>query len=577
MLLKKYRIRQLLFGSFFLFILLLLFIIIYVSYQYSVSGLLQTTNEYQESQLKLMSDDLTSKIGTFEDYSVVLSRQKNFRDMIADQHWFTSSTSPVTQDFSNIIYSIPAIHSIEIYLTSPPIDNIQYPVRYHDLSVIEEESWYTHIQDISSAWLGPRQVEMVGGETSVISYGRKINTSRGELQSVIIINLDPYTVQGWLFGYSEGEPISLLDQNGVILASTSEISLDEKVYSKLEKAKEQIDEGEVTFQIRHDGQYIVATSIKPVNWTLMETTPYEQIIAPSREMMKFLILIGVVALLIALVYTLLLTRSFTKPILHLANVMKRYEVTQPIPRLPKDYKNEFGQLFNGFQDLMNRSKILYESLDEQNKRQREAEIKALQANINPHFLYNTLDQLNWIAMERGDHDMSKMLELLGKMLRIGLSKGASIITIENELSYLDYYLQLQKIQLEDRLDYEMNVSDQVRFYLIPKLTLQPFVENAIIHGFQDGRKGYITIDIQEHDHHITIQIVDNGIGLVNKPVKHERLPTGGYGIRNVRERLDVYYGDEANVSVKNRDQGGVIVTIQLPKQKDEDGQMHETS
>jgi two-component system sensor histidine kinase YesM len=563
---KQLRIRYLLFGSFFLFILILLSIIIFISYQYSVKGIVDTSTDYQETQLNLISEDLTSKIKTFEEYSIVLSRQQIFRDVIStNQQNRGRNTTLLTQDFSNIVYSIPAIHSIEIFLAAPPVDNIQYPVRYKELAAVYESHWFEKIQDISSTWLGKRTVETIAGKQPVISYGRKINTSRGQLQSVIIINLDPYSVQGWLLGFSEKSNFVLLDGIGNVIASTSVLEIDHFLHEKLVEASKKIDEETLTYQVRHDDHFVVATSVSQLNWTIMQITPYEEMISVSKRMTQALVIIGVIAIVLAFIGTLLLTRSFTNPLLSLVKVMNHYQMNQPSPELPKEYKNEFGQLFKGFKDLMDRSKMLYKSLDEQNRRQREAEIKALQANINPHFLYNTLDQLNWTAIERGDNDMSKMLELLGKMLRIGLSKGESIITIENELKYLEYYLRIQKIHLEERLDYFLEVPKEVQHYCIPKLTLQPFVENAIIHGFRDGRKGTVTIQIHEQVDHLIIQVLDDGIGFQPIPSSKHKVHTGGYGIRNVVERLDVYYGNKASVNVAKREEEGTVVLIRIPK------------
>ncbi|GAE36199.1 two-component sensor histidine kinase [Halalkalibacter akibai JCM 9157] len=173
--------------------------------------------------------------------------------------------------------------------------------------------------------------------------------------------------------------------------------------------------------------------------------------------------------------------------------------------------------------------------------------------------------------------MSRMLELLGKMLRIGLSKGDSIITIEKELTYLDYYMRIQKIQLEDRFEFKIDSPKELEHYYIPKLTLQPFVENAVIHGFQDGRKGKVTISVQEEANHLIIKVIDNGIGFNTLTPSKNKLHTGGYGIRNVIERLDVYFGKETSVNVMNREEGGIMVLIRIPKVKEQSGIQHTTA
>jgi two-component system sensor histidine kinase YesM len=314
---------------------------------------------------------------------------------------------------------------------------------------------------------------------------------------------------------------------------------------------------------------VVASAIPRSNWTLVEITPYEELTKTSRLMASILAMIGFASIGIAFVGTWFLTKKFTDPIIFLTKVLAKYPQKKVSEELPYDYNNEFGLLFNGYRDLMHRSDRLYESLIKQHSRQREAEMKALQANINPHFLYNTLDQLNWSAIERGDEEMSRMLELLGNMLRIGLSRGESILTIDDELTYLKYYMQIQEIQMEGRLTYSIDVPSTIRSYYIPKLTFQPFVENAIIHGFHEQREGHISLTGKEYEEYIVFHIADNGLGMKkdlhiqakNKP----KLDTGGYGIRNVGERLDIYFSEKASVNVTNRKEGGVVVSIRLPK------------
>ncbi len=360
--------------------LVLFGVIIYVSYQYSVRGIIETTTEYQEKQLSLFNEDLTSKLDTFEDYSVILSRQQVFRSVISsNQRIYNNNVLSLTQDFSNIVYSIPALHSVEIYLNYPPIDNIQYPIRYKELTELHEASWYAPLEEIISSWLGTRTVEMISGEEPVISYGRKINTSRGSLQSVMIVNLDPYVIQGWLRGYNENSNLVLLDHNGKVISSSRPYDMPDGLYEKVMAASQTKEDGKLSFHLRHDEDFVVATSISSLNWTLMEITPFVELVAVSRKMTSSLIAIGVVAIVLAFVGTLFLTRSFTSPILKLVHAMNHYHINQPKPVLPEGYKNEFGQLFKGFQDVTDRTEMLYQSLDEQNKRQREAEIKALQA------------------------------------------------------------------------------------------------------------------------------------------------------------------------------------------------------
>ncbi|RKL66872.1 hypothetical protein CR203_13660 [Salipaludibacillus neizhouensis] len=565
---KKYRINSIFFGSFFLFTLLILIIIILFSYRYSANQIVETTTEHQKNNLYRLSEELGSNLKTFQDYSVILSRQQMFREVISGRQ--SSDTTSLTNDFSNVIYSVPAIHSVEIYMNSPPVDNVQYPVRYFELDEVYEAEWYKDLENISYSWLGTRDVETMAGQHSVISLGRKINSSRGELQSMIVINLDPVTVESWLRKYHEDSHMVLLDEKGSIVSSTGNNDIGDEQYQELidfSHTEETFFDSPSQDQVQIDNDIIVTTSIPAVNWTVMEVTPYEDIIQGSKEMARTLIVIGFLATIIVLFGTMFLTKKFTDPILELTKVMKSYQLTKSRVSLPSGYKNEFGELFNGFDELTNRVEELYASLDEQHQHQRKAEIKALQANINPHFLYNTLDQINWVAIEKGNIDISRMIELLGNMLRIGLSKGESIISVGDELKYLEYYMKLQEIQLEDRFSYSIDSPREVLDYFIPKLTLQPFVENAIIHGFRDRREGVVKLAITEEDFQIKIEISDNGIGFPTNINLQKENDLGGYGIKNVMERLHIYYGEKATMSIDSNDKGTSIFIL-IPKVND---------
>ncbi|MDQ0253197.1 two-component system sensor histidine kinase YesM [Evansella vedderi] len=557
---KKYKIKHIFFGAFSIFMTVVFLVITLVTYHISANEMVKTTTEYQQRSLQLLSADLNSRLKSIEDYSIVLARQQNFREVIRGNVEHSQQQS-LTNDFSNIVYSVPALHSIEVYTWYPPLDNINYPVRYNILSMVREKEWFPNLDSVLYEWIGERKVDTIAGEQTVISYGRIINTTRGNLQAILILNLDPVILQGWLFQYSTSADLVLLDSEGIILSSTGSQEIGDDYYQDI---LELVRNNETNNYVEDEGDLIVASTLPTNDWVVMEITPYEDIIEGSRLMAVTLIIIGLIAFMFALIVNYLLTKRFTDPILQLVHAMKNYRLNDKKDTLPSDYKNEFGQLFKGYRDLITRSESLHNSLMEQSKRKREAEIKALQANINPHFLYNTLDQLNWSAIEHGYQDMSHMLELLGKMLRIGLSKGESIITLGDEIKYLHYYLQLQKIEKGEFFEYEIDVPEHLLIFYIPKLTFQPFVENSIIHGFRGRRKGKVQLKVRDEKEHLLIEINDNGVGFQSL-TKNSSQDTGGYGITNVIERFNAYFGNHASINITNREEGGTAVLLRIPK------------
>ena len=184
--------------------------------------------------------------------------------------------------------------------------------------------------------------------------------------------------------------------------------------------------------------------------------------------------------------------------------------------------------------------------------------------INPHFLYNTLDQLNWIAIDSGQEKISTIVSLMGKMFRIGLSNGETVIPIRDELTHVECYLQIQKIRWGERLTYAIDAEEELKELYISRLTIQPFVENAFIHGFHGRRTGEIRIALTCKGTDLEISITDNGVGLqpgweLPKPRK-----TGGYGVRNVMDRIAAYFGQPYGVTMRDRQEGGTEVVLLLP-------------
>jgi two-component system sensor histidine kinase YesM len=233
--------------------------------------------------------------------------------------------------------------------------------------------------------------------------------------------------------------------------------------------------------------------------------------------------------------------------------------------LPSDYHNEFGTIFIVYKNMLDSNEELFRSLENRYIRQKESEIKALQAMINPHFLYNTLDQINWMAIDLGHFEISKVVQLMGRMFRIGLSNGEYLIEIQEELEHIHCYMELQKIRFGNKFDYLVEVPDAIMNGYILKLTLQPFVENAVMHGLHGVQQGRILIRAVETDEGILFTITDNGIGMKEAWQSQKPRKTGGYGIRNVKERMDAYYSDKYGISIESEPGKGTRICILQPK------------
>jgi two-component system sensor histidine kinase YesM len=204
---------------------------------------------------------------------------------------------------------------------------------------------------------------------------------------------------------------------------------------------------------------------------------------------------------------------------------------------------------------------------------KEAEFRALQAQINPHFLYNTLDSIHWLALTRGDETISKMVTALSKLFRYTLSRNDGLITIREEIEHVRNYITIQEFRFKDRFKVWIDVDERLLPCKIVKLVVQPLVENAIVHGIErltDG--GLIALRVYEHNETIYIDVSDNGPGADLNQMQEllERgnqsgLPARGYGVQNVHQRIKLAFGNDYGLNYEQILNGGTRVTIKIPK------------
>lgn len=464
---------------------------------------------------------------------------------------------------SSFSYSTTMVQSVYLYMDNPISASSQGPVQFIDIRQAKEESWYSDIQNNDFAWIGAHQIQTNKGSVSVNSFARKLYSNSGKYYGLLLLNVKGTEIENLMRGETEGRNRILLDARGKTVASIGDPALIEFAKGRIKKDENKLESIHVPST---GGEEALLVWSKPhSDWMLVEVTPWKNIVHGSVRLALILISVGLSAIFIASLFTLFLSRQFTKPIRLLLTIMGRIPSKGAIIDLPTDYKNEFGYLFNGYRKQMERIEELLFTLKDQHKRQREAEIQALQAMINPHFLYNTLDQINWLAIDSGQEKISKILSLMGKMFRIGLSNGESIISIPDEITHVESYLQIQQIRWGDRLSYSISMDEKLKDLYIPRLTIQPFVENAIIHGFHGKKSGEITITAQIRDQEVEFQIYDNGVGLKRNWDEKKERKTGGYGIRNVMERIEAYFGAPYGVELRNAESRGTLVIIRLPK------------
>jgi two-component system sensor histidine kinase YesM len=332
-----------------------------------------------------------------------------------------------------------------------------------------------------------------------------------------------------------------------------------------------------TSNISLDGHnfHLYAATISNTTWRVAILMNTDSMAATISQFAWIISDIGVGLIIIFMVVLIIIANSITNPIRRLQKEMAEIESLNYDGSLQSEVEGtkEVVELNKSFNSMMGRIKELMQSIVEEKEEQRKSELKALQNQINPHFLYNTLDSV--IALiDKGENEQAeKMIVALSKFFRISISKGHNVIPLTNEIEHAKYYLLIQKMRFGDTFSYDISVEPGLENYYVVKLILQPIVENSIGHGLKEGEEGHINIKAYIQDKFIRFDVSDDGYGMT--PSKVEELQKSlidntvykGVGLKNVFQRLRIYYGNEANVLIHSEEDVGTTISILIPKKK----------
>lgn len=352
--------------------------------------------------------------------------------------------------------------------------------------------------------------------------------------------------------------------------------LQQLIYLNIKKENlEQIDTLTSNSEIR-DGAIFTAQEIPDYNWKVIGVSYISELVDSKLiSGLKALAYILAIMLVLAVIVIFVLSKLITKPVRSLVVAMSEFEQNaiefkyQPVKSF-----SEFNQLTHSFEHMVGQIQSLMEQVKREEITLRKTELKALQAQINPHFLYNTLDSIQWMCEQDNTKDAVVMVGALAQLFRISISKGYELITIEKELQHAQSYLLIQSYRYRDQFTYKFVVEPEVLPYLCNKITIQPIIENAIYHGISRMvDKGEITIEVYFDNDDVVFIISDNGVGMTSKQVenilKKELTDSKGIGVKNVNDRIKIYFGNNYGITVSSELDVGTVITIRIPAIKED--------
>lgn len=335
------------------------------------------------------------------------------------------------------------------------------------------------------------------------------------------------------------------------------------------------DSGQVRCKIGGEKYNVIYTRSSYTDLIAVGVFDWGKTIEGVAQVRRASILIAVVISVFAFLCSVAFSASFTKPVSKLSRLMKRAQTGDLTVRFDNHYKGEIGQLGDSFNAMVDKINVLLKLVYKEQKDKREAELKILHEQIKPHFLYNTLDTIQWMAKGYHAMDIVDIVLALSNFFRISLSQGKEYITLEKELAMVKSYLDIQKYRYEDLFEYETEFDPSLMKCQVLKLSLQPLVENALYHGIKesDSERGTIWVRVyQESDAVIVLRVEDDGVGISQEwcsqlnlwlEQKERGEDVKAFAVLNVNDRIKIAYGDEYGLHYELRPGGGIIAVLKV--------------
>lgn len=536
-------------------------VILFVNYFQMRSVFKSQEKNTLHSFIKRSVLDLDDEFKRYAELAKLITNDKNVNDILSTIYLddnrinekFDQSVAPSLDTF---IYFHNEVSKITIY-TDRIVD---YKNKY--LAPIEElkkADWYDNIADSrNNNWIA-------GTDEKTIVLVRKMQS------------LEENGINGYFYEKINYDNVfedlseNISDNYGICVSD----SLGHNIYSYdtfTDKNKEyNLSLPEITkkYPDKNKDYFIVKKTIPETGWNVWLYKP-EKLMGTSIRQINIITFGGTLVCLVATFMCIRFTAIFvTTRIAKLQKAVARVEKEDFSYTLNTTSQDEIGELITSFSKMERKLNYLINEVYKSRIKEKEYEMKALQAQINPHFLYNTLSLINWKAVEAGKRDISKITLALSAFYRTSLNKGNNITHISGEIENMRSYLSIQLMLHDDGFDVTEDIDDSVLRYTCPNLILQPLIENAIDHGIDvmpEDRRGVISVICKDMDTYIQFVIKDNGIGMTKEQtVKILTKDSKGYGVRNVNERLKLCYGEEYPMIIKSKENTGTEVIITIPK------------
>jgi two-component system, sensor histidine kinase YesM len=423
----------------------------------------------------------------------------------------------------------------------------------------------THLQDQVLA--SDKRVFSIAKIIKDINYGTDIGS--------ILIDVDLSKIEEICKGviYSNRERIIILDNSDKIIYSSLGAEKIDAVNTGLKKM-EGVEHGSYYSDLYGEEYLVTFTKSQYSEWRTVRLVPIVQLLHATQIIKRLTFVISMLSMFFAVLFLFFIAKKISYPIHKLKSKMELVEKGDFDVSVDIKSKNEIGMLGDKFNKMVTKLRDLVRTVYQVQIQNKEAQLIALQNQINPHFLYNTLDSIHMMAEINSDFEVSKMITTLAKLLRYSIKSSNDLVTIRDEIKHVKNYITIQEVRYENKFKFFLDIDKTLEEYKILKLILQPLVENCIYHGIKDNEAAcYILVTAELEGDLITIRVIDNGMGMTEERlaevkesiIKNDRnVEEKSIGICNVNNRIKTYFGEKFGLEVSSKQNAGTEISIHIP-------------
>ena len=578
---KFKSIQSTMLVSFSALMVLAMLVFMVIAMRYTSGTIYENSINYMSQIIQQVNYDIDTYIEYMENISSVIAKSSDVPRYLFDQNQteaeMEAEKERILTQFQTImesrddIYNVAAVAKNGRYIINRGEDEL---TEYVD---IESLDWYQAAMESKSGIAVSSSHVQNAIQSSykwVITLSRAlVNNQTGEREGLFFVDLNYSAISDLCNNNSIEEKgyIFVLDAEGNIVYHPKQQLMYGGLKTENIDAIMECREDSLVIDEGGDSKLYTMSKSKKTGWTVVGAAYTSELLKNNEQAQMWYLLVASILLLAVIGISSIISREITKPIRSLRDSMRKVQNGQFDTHVEVITENEIGSLGRSFNLMTSEIQALMEQNVYEQKQKRKSELKALQAQINPHFLYNTLDSIIWMS-EAGENDeVVEMTSALARLLRQSISNDQEEVELEKEIEYVKNYLTIQKMRYKDKLEFFIYVDPRVAHVPIIKLVLQPLVENAIYHGIKyKETKGNLKIYARPVDGRVEIVVADDGIGMDEDVMEHifdehrKEQKRNGVGVPNVQKRLKLQYGSEYGIRYESVKGAGTKAVITIP-------------